>query len=427
MIRISLCGVSDVMKVAIVGAGVSGLVAAYMLHREHDITVFEAGDYAGGHVNTIPVEVESGTYQVDTGFIVFNEHTYPNFRRLLKRLGVGEQPSDMSFSVSSRQDDFEYASQSANAVFAKRSHLFQPTFYRMLYDKVRFHREARHLLEMLGDGPTLGEFLDARRYSRTFIDRLIVPQVAAVWSAPELAARAFPAKYLARFLDNHGLLQVGNHHRWSTVPGGSARYVEAMTRPFRRRIRLGSPIQSIARSEDWVDIRPRNGEPERFDRVIIATHSDQALRMLSDPTPRERELLTAFEYQTNEVALHTDERLLPKRHRAWASWNYHVVDRDSGASAVTYHMNRLQSIDAPEQFCVTLNNLETIDEGRIVKRIRYHHPVFTHRSVYAQDNHQAVLGANRTYFCGAYWGYGFHEDGVDSALRVAAHFGAALS
>ncbi|MDQ6856324.1 MAG: FAD-dependent oxidoreductase [Candidatus Dormibacteraeota bacterium] len=414
------------MKVAVVGAGVSGLVAAYLLHRDHDVTVFEAGDYAGGHVNTIPVDVESGRYEVDTGFIVFNEPNYPNFRRLLQRLGVGEQASDMSFSVSSRQDDFEYGSQSANAIFAKRSHLVRPRFYRMLADKVRFHREARRLLEQLGEGPTLGEFLDARRYSRTFIDRLIVPQVAAVWSAPEAEARAFPAKYLARFLDNHGLLQVGNHPRWSTVPGGSARYVEALTRTFRRKVRLQSPVVSITRNEDGVDIRPRHSEPETFDQVIVATHSDQALRMLSDPTARERELLTAFEYQTNEVALHTDSRVLPRRRRAWASWNYQVVDRDTGSSAVTYHMNRLQSINSPEQFCVTLNNLEGIDESKIVRRLQYQHPVFTHRSVSAQDQHEAVLGANRTFFCGAYWGYGFHEDGVDSALRVAAHFGVGL-
>jgi predicted NAD/FAD-binding protein len=415
------------VKVAVVGAGVSGLVAAYLLHRDHDVTVFEAGDYAGGHVNTIPVDVESGRYEVDTGFIVFNEHNYPNFRRLLRRLRIGEQASDMSFSVSSRHDDFEYASQGANAIFAKRSHLVRPRFYRMLAEKVRFHREARRLLEQLGEGPTLGEFLDARRYSRTFIDRLIVPQVAAVWSAPEEEARAFPAKYLARFLDNHGLLQVGNHPKWSTVPGGSARYVEAMTRTFARKVRLQAPVVSIRRDEDAVEIRPRNSEPEAFDRVIVATHSDQALRMLSDPTPRERELLSAFEYQTNEVALHTDSRVLPRRRRAWASWNYQVVDQYTGSSAVTYHMNRLQSIDSPEQFCVTLNNLEGIDDSKIVRRLRYRHPVFTHRSVSAQDQHEAVLGANRTYFCGAYWGYGFHEDGVDSALRVAAHFGVGLS
>jgi predicted NAD/FAD-binding protein len=415
------------VKVAVVGAGVSGLVAAYLLHREHDITVFEAGGYAGGHVNTVPVEVESGTYQVDTGFIVFNEPNYPNFRRLLRHLGIGEQPSDMSFSVSSRYDDFEYGSQSANALFAKRSHLVRPGFYRMLVDKVRFHREARRLLEHVGDGPTLGEFLDARRYSRTFVDRLILPQVAAVWSAPEEEARAFPAKYLARFLDNHGLLQVGGHPRWATVPGGSARYVEAMTRPFKRKIRLRSPVQSIERNDHAVEIRTRNSEPESFERVIIATHSNHALQMLADPTPRERELLTAFEYQSNEVALHTDSRVLPKRRRAWASWNYQVLDRDSGSSAVTYHMNRLQSITSPEQFCVTLNNLDGIDESKIVRKLRYQHPVFTHRSVSAQHRHETVLGPNRTYFCGAYWGYGFHEDGVDSALRVAAHFGAGLS
>ncbi len=405
----------------------SGLVAAYLLHREHDVTVFEAGDYAGGHVNTVPVEVESGRYQVDTGFIVFNEANYPNFRRLLKRLGIGEQPSDMSFSVSSRDDDFEYGSQGANAIFAKRSHLVRPRFYKMLTEKMRFHREARRLLEQLGDGPTLGEFLDARRYSRTFIDRLILPQVAAVWSAPEEQARAFPAKYLARFLENHGLLQVGGHLRWTTVPGGSARYVEAMTRPFRRAVRLRTPIRSITRHDDAVEIVARNHEPQRFDQVIIATHSDQALRMLSDPTPRERELLTAFEYQSNEVALHTDPSVLPRRRRAWASWNYQVSEQSGAGSTVTYHMNRLQAITAPEQFCVTLNNIAGIDSARIVKRLRYEHPVFTHRSVSAQERHEAVLGPNRTYFCGAYWGYGFHEDGVNSALRVAAHFGAGLS
>ncbi len=415
------------MKVAVVGAGVSGLLAAYLLHRDHDVTVFEAGDYAGGHVNTIPVEVESGRYQVDTGFIVFNEPNYPNFRRLLRRLGIGEQASNMSFSVSSRQDDFEYGSQSANAIFAKRSHLMRPHFYRMLADKVRFHREARRLLEQIGDGPTLGEFLDARRYSRTFVDRLIVPQVAAVWSAPEEQARAFPAKYLARFLDNHGLLQVGSHPSWSTVPGGSARYVEAMTRTFKRKVRLQAPVMSITRGDNSVEIRQRHNEPESFDRVIVATHSDQALRMLSDATPRERELLSAFEYQTNEVALHTDARVLPRRRRAWASWNYQVVDHETGSSAVTYHMNRLQSIDSPEQFCVTLNNLEGIDDSKIMRRLSYQHPVFTHRSVSAQDQHESVLGPNNTYFCGAYWGYGFHEDGVDSALRVAAHFGVGLS
>ena len=415
------------MRVAIVGAGVSGLVAAYLLHREHDVTVFEAGDYAGGHVNTIPVQTESGTYHVDTGFIVFNEANYPNFRRLLRRLRIGEQPSSMSFSVSSRHDDFEYSSAGANAIFAQRSNLVRPSFYRMLADKVRFHREFRRLLEHVGEGPTLGEFLDSRRYSRTFVDRLIVPEVAAVWSAATAQSRAFPAKYLAQFLDNHGLLQVGGHPRWATVPGGSARYVEAMTRPFRRRIRLSSPVRSIARSEDWVDVTPRHGEPERFDRVIIATHSDQALAMLADPTAREREMLSAFEYQPNQVALHTDSRMLPRRRRAWASWNYHVLERDTGRSAVTYHMNRLQSLTAPEQFCVTLNSGDGIDSSKIVRTFTYQHPVFTHRSVRAQDRHDHLLGANRTYYCGAYWGYGFHEDGVNSALRVAAHFGASLA
>ncbi|MHB8718942.1 MAG: NAD(P)/FAD-dependent oxidoreductase [Candidatus Dormibacteria bacterium] len=414
------------MRVAVIGAGVSGLVAAYLLHRDHDVTVFEAGDHAGGHVNTVPVEVESGTYNVDTGFIVFNEQNYPAFRRLLHRIGIGEQPSNMSFSVSSRHDDFEYASHGLNAIFAKRSHLVRPAFYRMLADKVRFHREALSLLEQAGDGPTLGEFLDARRYSRAFVNRLIVPQVAAVWSAPERSARAFPAKYLAQFLNNHGLLQVGAHPRWATVPGGSMRYVDAMTRGFRDRIHVNAPVRSVTRHHDMVEVTPHHAEPQIYDRVIIATHSDTALGLLTDPSPRERELLTAFEYQDNDVVLHTDASVLPRRRRAWASWNYHVVDRQSGSAAVTYHMNRLQSIDSPEQFCVTLNNTSSIDTSHIVRRIRFQHPIYTHRSVAAQEQHEAVLGANNTYFAGAYWGYGFHEDGVQSAVRVAAHFGQSL-
>lgn len=409
-----------------VGAGVSGLVAAYLLQREHQVTVFEAAAEAGGHVHTVPVATEHGTYAVDTGFIVFNDVNYPNFRRLLRRLGVGEQRSSMTFSVSCRVDDFEYASGSANQLFAKRSHLVRPQFYRMLYDKVRWHREARRLLERLDEGPTIGEFLDSRRYSRTFVDRLMVPQVAAVWSSPCQQARSFPAKYLAEFLNNHQMLRVRNLPTWSTIPGGSARYVDALTGSFAEPVRTSTPIRTITRGPDGVELIPHHGEPEQFDHVVVATHSDQALRLLADPSPRERELLSAFEYQPNDIALHTDQTLLPRRRRAWAAWNYHIVEGERGGSTVTYHMNRLQAIDSPTQFCVTLNHLEGIDEAQIVQRLTWQHPVYTHRSVAAQERHESLIGPNRTSFAGAYWGYGFHEDGVESAMRVARPLGGRL-
>ena len=412
------------MKIAVVGAGVSGLVAAHLLAPEHDLTVFEGAPYAGGHTNTVRVDTPHETHWVDTGFIVFNDRNYPRFERLLDRLGVRGQPSDMSFAVTDEAGDFEYASTSPNGLFAKRAHLATPWFHRMVADLLRFQREARALLQSDGDGPSLGHFLEERRYSRAFVDRLIVPQAAAVWSADPRQMWNFPARFLIEFFANHGMLGFRDRPRWRTVAGGSHRYVEALTAPWRDRLRLSTPVDHIRRHDDHVTVTPRNHEAERFDHVIVATHSDQALKLLADPSPREHELLGAIPYQANEAVLHTDQTLLPRRRRAWASWNYHLLEEPTGMPTVTYHMNRLQTLDAEREFCVTLNRSHAIDPDKVIRTIPYAHPVYTAQGQAAQARHQEISGENRTHYCGAYWGWGFHEDGVVSGERVARKLGA---
>jgi len=413
------------MRIAIVGAGVSGLATAHLLHREHEITVFEAGSTAGGHANTVRVDTEHATHHVDTGFIVFNDRNYPNFERLLAALGVGFQPSDMSFGVSDGRD-FEYNGSSPNGLFANRAHLVKPWFHRMIADLVRFNRDARALLAAGGEGPTLGHWLDENRYSRPFVERLIVPQASAVWSADPRQMWTFPARFLVEFFANHGMLGFQARPQWRTVVGGSRTYVDAVTQPWRDRLRLATPVTAIHRHEDHVTITPRGGEPERFDEVVLATHSDQALRMLADASDREHAILGAIPYQANEAVLHTDRGLLPRRRRAWASWNYHLLPEPSRLTTVTYHMNRLQQLTADREFCVTLNRSDAIDPGKVLRTIPYAHPVFTNDGARAQARHEEISGRNRTHYAGAYWGWGFHEDGVVSALRVGERFGARL-
>jgi uncharacterized protein len=418
------------MRIAIVGGGISGLVVAHLLHREHDITVFEAADYAGGHTNTIRVDTPDETHHVDTGFIVFNDRNYPCFERLLARLGVASQPSTMSFSVSDGVGDFEYSSASPNGLFANRRHLVTPWFHRMVSDLMRFNRAAAELVGSgsgaAHPGPSLGDWLERQRFSRPFIDRLIVPQVSAVWSADPRQLWRFPARFLAEFFDHHGMLGFRDRPRWRVIRGGSARYVEALTAPFAQRIRLRTPVLSISREPDGVLVSPRGADAERFDQVVLATHSDQALEVLTDASTAERSVLAAIPYQVNEAVLHTDTRMLPRRRRAWASWNYHWQPAPGPRTTVTYHMNRLQSLRAEREFCVTLNRTEKIDPERVIRRITYAHPVFTAEGVRAQRRFEEVSGARRVHFCGAYWGWGFHEDGVRSALRVAERFGARL-
>src|SRR3954451_17858884 len=411
------------MKIAIVGAGISGLATAHLLHPRHEITLFEAGATAGGHANTVRVDTEDATHHVDTGFIVFNDRNYPSFERLLTELGVAAQPSDMSFGVSDG-GDFEYNGSSPNGLFAQRAHLVTPWFHRMIADLVRFNRNARTLLAAGGEGPSLGHWLDQGGYSKAFVERLIVPQASAVWSAAPRQMWTFPARFLVEFFANHGMLGFAKRPQWQTIVGGSRSYVEEITKPLR--VRSNAPASSLARFDDRVEVAVGDAAPEAFDEVVLATHSDQALRMLADACDREHEILGAIPYQANEAVLHTDRRLLPRRRRAWASWNYHLLPEPSGMTTVTYHMNRLQALSADREFCVTLNRSEAIDPAHVLRRISYAHPVFTPEGARAQARHHEISGRNHTHFAGAYWNWGFHEDGVVSAERVAARFGARL-
>ena len=406
------------LRVAIVGAGVSGLTVAHLLHPRHDITVFEAGSYAGGHTNTVRVDLPDETLDVDTGFIVFNDRNYPNFERLLARLGVASQPSTMSFSVSAVSEDFEYAG-TPRGLLAQPGNLTRPAFVRMVGEYVRFNRDAGVLLASGDDRTSLGDWLAQLRYSDAFVRRLIVPQASAVWSADLRQMWSLPARFLVTFFHNHGMLSLIGRPRWRTVAGGSARYVEALTAPFTDRLRLRTPVERIERLQDHVLVTPRGGEPERFDEVVLATHADQSLAMLADASAREHEILGAIPYQPNEAVLHTDRSLLPRRRAAWSSWNYHLLDEPTGPSTVTYHMNTLQRLRSKHELCVTLNRSAAIDPAKVIATIPYAHPVFTGEGWRAQARHVEISGVNRTHYCGAYWRWGFHEDGVVSAQRVA--------
>ncbi|HEX3278074.1 MAG TPA: FAD-dependent oxidoreductase [Thermoleophilaceae bacterium] len=414
------------MKIAIIGTGIAGLTCAHLLHPLHELTVFEAEGRPGGHTHTLAVESDRGVDHVDTGFIVYNDRNYPGFERLLKRLGVATQPSDMSFSVSDGAGDFEYNGASLNGLMARRSSLLRPSFHRMVRDLLRFNREAPALVGLNGSGPTLLDFLDEGGYSREFVERLIVPQAAAVWSADPSQLGSFPASLLAEFFDNHGMFGFSGRPRWRTVTGGSERYVERLVAPMRDRLRLRTPVARVERFADRVEVTPEGGAPEGFDEAIIAVHSDQALAMLADPSSTEVALLEAIPYQANDVVLHTDAGLLPHRRRAWASWNFHLQDEPVERSTVTYHMNRLQSLPGERQYCVTLNRSEAIAPERVISSRVFTHPVFTHRGLAAQRRWAEISGVRRTHYCGAYWGYGFHEDGVQSALRVSETFGVGL-
>ena len=410
------------MRVAVVGGGVSGIVAAHELRRRgHEIVLFEAADRLGGHTNTITVERADGTWSVDTGFIVLNDRNYPNFTRLLGDAGVAIQPTHMGFSVKAEDMDFEYAG-TPTGVFCQRTNLVNPVFWRMIADLLRFNRELAELLAAGGDGPSLGEWVDRGGYSRAFIDRLIVPQASAVWSADPAAMWSFPVRFLAEFFANHGMLGFRDRPQWQTVVGGSRRYVEALTRPFADRVRLGTPVSGIVRADDGVTLRADKAT-ERFDHVVLACHSDQALAALGDPSPVERQLLGAFPYQRNEAVLHTDRSLLPRRRAAWQAWNYHLFARPRPMTTVTYYMNHLQRLTAADDFCVSLNMTDRIDPAQIIEVIPYAHPVYTAAGVAAQARWSEVSGTRRTHFCGAYWGWGFHEDGVVSALRACEALG----
>lgn len=411
------------MKIAVVGTGIAGNVAAYLLSKEHDLTVFEKNGYAGGHTNTIRVDAVDGPHEVDTGFIVFNEEHYPNFVKLLSKLDVASQPSSMSFSVHSEVDGLEYSNRS---LFAQRRNTLRPSHWRMIRDIVRFNKSSRQLLLEADDSLLLGPYLESNHYSRAFVDHFLYPMGAAIWSADPLRMHEFPARFFAQFFTNHRFLDVFGQPEWRVIRGGSNKYVEKLTAGFRDRIRLRSPVASIRRAHDHVLVTPRGGPAERFDQVIIAAHGDEALEMLEDPTPDEREILGTFRFQENVAVLHTDTRLMPTRRGAWACWNAYVPKHRTGRVALTYDMNQLQCLQARDEYLVTLNRVEDIDPSAVLRTIRYHHPIFSPEAVVAQKRHARISGRNRTHFCGAYWGFGFHEDGVTSGLAVARHFGKGL-
>jgi predicted NAD/FAD-binding protein len=404
-------------RIAVVGSGVSGLVAARELDRDgHEVVVFEADGRPGGHSNTVPVETPGGVWNIDTGFIVFNDRNYENFERLLGELGVGWQPAEMSLSVSDGRGGFEWSS-NPRGVFARPTHIADPRFHRMIADLARFFREARGLIDAGGAGPSLDEFLNRGGYSRWFVERLLIPQVSAVWSADPEELGDFPAAFLAQFLANHGALQFLGRPRWRSITGGSRAYVERLTEPLGDRLRLRTPVEWIHRDGAGVEIFTRHGS-ERFDEVVLALHSDQALALLADPSPAEREILGAIPYVRNEAVLHTDASLLPRRRRARASWNCHLVPEAVGRTTITYYMNRLQGLRADRDFLVTLNLPERIDPKAVLAEFTYDHPVYTRAGLIAQSRWAEISGVRRTHYCGAYWRWGFHEDGVWSALRA---------
>jgi predicted NAD/FAD-binding protein len=411
------------MKVAIVGSGISGMVAARKLHRDHEVTVFESGDWIGGHTHTVDVETESGSLAVDTGFIVFNEKTYPNFCSLLREIDVPWQDSDMSFSVRCDATGLEYNGTSLNGLLAQRSNIVKPSFWRMVRDIFRFYREAPAVLDKGHEEVTLGDFLEQGGYSRMFIEKHMIPMGAAVWSSKPETMRAFPLRFLVQFFHNHGFLQVDDRPQWLVIRGGSREYVKRLVQPFAHKIRLNRPVVRVKRSSNGVVVTTRQGDAELFDRVVLATHADTSLSMLVDATPTEREVLGAFGYQRNDVVLHTDESLMPRRRRAWASWNYHVTEPAAELPTVTYWMNSLQSLEARKQYFVTLNRNTDIEPSQVLREFVYHHPIYSTESVQAQARHSEIDGADRVHFCGAYWSYGFHEDGVKSALAVVRNLG----
>jgi len=408
------------VRIAVVGGGISGLTAAHLLSRRHDVTVFEAAAKPGGHTNTRNVVSDGRSYAVDTGFIVYNDRTYPNFTALLRKLGVARRPSDMSFSVRDDETGLEYNGTSLNTLFAQRKNLFRLSFWNMIREILRFNREAPSVLGTPEADLTLEDYLDRHRYNGSFKKHYLIPMGAAIWSMPRSKLRSFPVGFFVRFFHNHGFLSVDDRPQWYVVLGGSRNYLGPLCAPFADGIRTGTPVESVRRFDRHVEV---NGE--RFDEVVLGCHSDQALRMLDDPSDEEAGILGALPYQPNTAVLHTDESVLPERRLAWASWNYHLQGGEDQPVPVTYNMNILQGLEAPKTFCVSLNR-DDVDPEKIIARIPYDHPAYSLEGIAAQERHGEISGVRHTHYCGAYWRYGFHEDGVVSGLRVAARFGESL-
>lgn len=412
------------MKIAIVGSGIAGLTAAWHLYRDgHHITLYEADSRIGGHTHTHDIDWAGRHYAIDSGFIVFNDWTYPNFIGLLDELGVASQPSSMSFSVQDEASGLEYNGTTLNTLFAQRRNLLNPRFYRMIADILRFNREAAEWIRGHdGSEPSLGEYLEQNRYSEQFRQHYVLPMGAAIWSASPRQMLDMPARFFIRFFANHGMLSVDERPQWRVIEGGSARYAEKLAAPFAGRIRLSTPVEYVRRTPMGAVVHTARLGAELYDAIFLACHSDQALALLADPSAEEGEILSALPYQRNVAVLHTDARMLPKRKLAHAAWNYHLSRDASRPVSVTYCMNILQNLDAPVPFLVTLNREHDIDPAKVLARMEYDHPLFTERGVAAQARQAEINGVRRTYFCGAYWRNGFHEDGVVSSLNALKHF-----
>lgn len=411
-------------KIAIIGSGISGLTAAYYLNKDHDISLYEADSRLGGHTATKQVQVDGKDYFIDTGFIVFNDWTYPNFIKLLTELGVESQPTEMGFSVFSRDTNFEYAGTNLSTLFAQKRNLFSINHWKMLRDIVRFNKEALADLDAghVASNESLGAYLQRKNYSTVFIDRYLIPMGSAIWSATQGVMLAFPLEFFIRFFSNHGLLNVVNRPQWRVIKGGSHAYIAPLIKNFKHKIKLNSPVNRIVRNKTGVTLIS-NGTAEDFDQVVFACHSDQALAILGDASDDEQKILSSIGYQKNSVVMHTDTQLLPKRKSTWSSWNYLLQSDNHQAPILTYSMNILQGIKSSTEFCVTLNAKDKINVQKILGEYTYSHPVFSQEAVQAQAAWPLINGVNRTWFCGAYWFNGFHEDGVNSALRIVKALG----
>ncbi len=418
-------------RIAIVGSGISGSLCARLLATEHHVTLFEASKQLGGHTHTIEIDAFGSTWPVDTGFMVFNDRTYPNFLRMLDLLGIESRTSDMSFSVHCSRTGLEYQGSSLNGLFAQRRNLFQPSFLRMVRGILRFNRQAQKLLDKPDDGLTLGEWIDhcnadhtrAKSITPEVITHYLLPMTAAIWSAPPQAMLEFPVKFLAHFLHNHGLLQIFDRPQWRTICGGAKRYLDALLHPLGDDVRTGSTVASVTRASEGVRLRMASGEEQEFDVAVIAAHAPDALAMVEEPSSRESEVLGTFRYQSNEAYLHIDSHVLPDRRRAWASWNYRLAADPTEPASVTYDLSRLQGHDTPSPLLQSLNPNQPIDQTKVLRKLEFSHPLFDASSYSAQTRHNELHDCGRVYYCGAYWGYGFHEDGVNSALAVCRRFG----
>ena len=414
------------MKIAIIGTGISGLTSAYLLSKEHIVHVYEAQEYIGGHVHTLPVHLNGISYEIDTGFIVFNDRTYPNFNKLLNKINVLSQPTSMSFSVKCETTGLEYNGTSLNGLFAQRLNLLKPSFLLMVKDILRFNRDAKEFLTDSVEEITFGEFLNRGGYSNALKNNYALPMASAIWSAKSKVIENANFRFFAQFFENHGMLNISDRPQWRVIKGGSKQYTLKLIEPITNKIRINSPVDKIIRKNKGIEVVYNKQQKELYDRVIIATHSDQALKMIENPSNAEIEILSSIPYQTNVAHLHWDCSVLPKQKNAWASWNYFKPNKMKDETTVTYYMNMLQSLDMPKNICVSLNMEEHINPKKIYKKIIYQHPVFTSEAILAQKKHKEIDGIDKIHFCGAYWGSGFHEDGVNSALSVCKSFGRSL-